>query len=87
MIWQTSPTARSTVPLPKLPAYLSSRLAISPERSEEFERLLYDNARGQIDDKFRLCPEQHAGLPVGPAVAVQALNRARNAPIERWCTG
>ena len=37
---------------PKLPAYLSSRLAISPERSEEFEQLLYENARGQIDEKF-----------------------------------
>jgi hypothetical protein len=51
-IWQTIPTARSTVPLPNLPAYLSSRLAISRERSEEMEKLLYDNARGQIHEKF-----------------------------------
>jgi hypothetical protein len=51
-IWQTTPTARSQVPLPKLPAYLANRVAISPERSEEFERLLYDNARSQIDEKF-----------------------------------
>ena len=50
--WQTNPTARSTVPLPNLPAYLSSRLAMSRERSDEMERLLYDNARGQIHDKF-----------------------------------
>jgi hypothetical protein len=50
--WQTNPTARSTVPLPRLPAYLSSRLAMSRERSDEMERLLYDNARGQIHDKF-----------------------------------
>jgi hypothetical protein len=50
--WQTNPTARSADPLPNLPAYLSSRLAISRERSDEMERLLYDNARGQIHDKF-----------------------------------
>jgi hypothetical protein len=50
--WQTNPTARSTVPLPNLPAYLSSRVAMSRERSDEMEHLLYDNARGQIVDKF-----------------------------------
>ncbi len=47
------PTARSTVPLPKLPAYVSNRLAISPERSDEVEKLLYDDARGQIDEQVR----------------------------------
>ena len=52
LIWPTAPTARTTVPLPKLPAYLASRLAVSPKRSDEFERLLYDNARGQILEKF-----------------------------------
>ena len=53
IVWQTTPTVRSEVPLPKLPAYQASRLAISPERSEEFERLLYKNARDRIDEKFR----------------------------------
>ena len=51
-IWQTTPRSRSTVPLPGLPAYLASRVAVSPERLEEFERLLYKNARDQIDRKF-----------------------------------
>jgi hypothetical protein len=51
-IWKTTPTARTAVPLPSLPAYLSSRLALSPARIEEFEHLLYVNARHSIDDKF-----------------------------------
>ena len=50
--WQITPTARSSVPLPNLPAYLSSRVAMSRDRSDEMERLLYDDARGQIHDKF-----------------------------------
>ncbi len=52
-VWQTIPTARTIVPMPGLPAYLANRVAVSPERSDEFERLLYENARGQIDGKFR----------------------------------
>jgi hypothetical protein len=52
LVWQTIPTARTIVPLPNLPVYLSSRLAAQPERSQECERLLYENARGQIDEKF-----------------------------------
>jgi hypothetical protein len=51
-IWQSTPRSRSVVPLPGLPAYLASRVAVSPERSDEFERLLYKNARDQIDQKF-----------------------------------
>ena len=50
-IFQTMPTARSTVPLPKLPLYVSNRLAMSGERTEEVEKLLYDDARGQIDEQ------------------------------------
>jgi hypothetical protein len=64
--WQTNPTSRSTVPLPNLPAYLSSRVALSRDRSDEMERLLYDNARSQINDKFShalnnmpMCPGSH----------------------------
>ncbi len=49
--WQTSPTARSTVPLPKLAALLAGRVASSDHRSEEFERMLYADARGHIDEK------------------------------------
>jgi hypothetical protein len=50
--WETTPTARTTVPLPSLPAYLSTRLALSRDRIEEFERMLYEDARGQIDGKL-----------------------------------
>jgi hypothetical protein len=50
--WQTSPTARTTVPLPKLSALVASRAAVSSKPSEEVERLLYADARGQIDDRF-----------------------------------
>ncbi len=52
LVWQTIPTARTTVPLPNLPVFLSSRLASRSERTDECEHLLYENARGQIDEKF-----------------------------------
>ncbi|MGO9469110.1 MAG: hypothetical protein ACLQIB_34580 [Isosphaeraceae bacterium] len=50
--WHTSPTARTTVPLPKLSALLAGRVASSDHRSEEFERMLYADARGHIDEKL-----------------------------------
>lgn len=50
--WRTSPTTRSTVPLPKLSALVAGRVAAGSERSEEFERMLYADARGHIDEKF-----------------------------------
>ena len=51
-LWKTTPTARTAVPLPSIPAYLSSRLAFGSTRIEEFERLLYDDARNKIDEKI-----------------------------------
>jgi hypothetical protein len=63
--WQTNPTARSAVPLPNLPAYLSSRLAMGLERSDEMERLLYENARGQIHDKFAQALSSMPFCPTG----------------------
>jgi hypothetical protein len=51
-VWETYPSARTIVPMPGLPAYLATQVAVSPERSEKFERLLYENARDQILDKF-----------------------------------
>jgi len=51
-IWQTTPRSRSVVPLPDLPAHLARSVAVSPERKDEFERLLYKSARDQIDQKF-----------------------------------
>jgi hypothetical protein len=52
-ITQTTARARSTVPLPHLPAHLTRQIAVSPERSDEFEQLLCKNAREQIVQKFR----------------------------------
>ena len=58
--WQSIPTARTSVPLPKLPAYLSSRLAARPDRSEEVEHLLYTDAGP--DRRKSATPEQHRGV-------------------------
>jgi hypothetical protein len=51
-IFQTTPAASSSVPLPKLPLFLSTRLAMPGERTEEVEKLLRDDARGQIDERL-----------------------------------
>ena len=48
-IFQTKPVAVSRVPLPKLPVYVSSKVAMAGEQSAEIEKLLYDDARKQID--------------------------------------
>lgn len=52
IVWEPRPTVRTAVPVPGLSAYNSSRLAVGV-RSDELERALYDNARSQIDGKFR----------------------------------
>ena len=70
-IWQTTPTARTAVPLPNLPAYQSARVALKRERSAELEKVLYENARNQIDEKFafgvRNMPEcDHAQVVASP---------------------
>jgi hypothetical protein len=51
-VTRTMPSARTAVPLPRIPAYLSSRLALGNARIDEFERLLHDNARSSIDNKL-----------------------------------
>jgi hypothetical protein len=53
-IWNTTPSARTRVPLPNLPAYLSARVALSPVRIEEIEHLLREDARLQIIEKIML---------------------------------
>jgi hypothetical protein len=50
--WDTMPTALSTVPLPRISAYVAAHAAASPERSPEFEKLLYNDARGQVNAKL-----------------------------------
>jgi hypothetical protein len=57
-IWNSTFKARTRVPLPNLPGYFSARVALSPARIEEFERLLYEDARGQIDEKLTLALPQ-----------------------------
>jgi hypothetical protein len=51
LAWQITPTARTTVPLPNLPAFVSGRLAAGASRSAEVEQLLYRDARTQIEGK------------------------------------
>jgi hypothetical protein len=51
-ITRTMLSAKTAEPLPRIPAYVSSRLALGTARFEEFERLLYNNARGTIDDRI-----------------------------------
>ncbi len=65
--WRTVPTVRSTVPLPRLPAGLAARIALTTERSEEFEKLLYADARAQVDEKFVYALQN---MPACPAVSL-----------------
>ena len=52
-IWEEGPTtARTQVPVPSLPAYLASRVAVGNQRSEAFERILYENARAALLARF-----------------------------------
>jgi hypothetical protein len=62
-LWQTTPTARTAVPLPGLSAYLSGRLATNRERSEEIERMFYQNARDHIEEKFSYALSNMPGCP------------------------
>ncbi len=59
-LWVGNLTARTTVPLPNLPAYLASRIAVSDRRDPEVERRLYDDAFGQLRDQFGM---KLRGLP------------------------
>jgi hypothetical protein len=52
--WETRPTVRTSVPLPNLPAFVSERLEVKPGRSDAIERLLYNDARGRIDERVAL---------------------------------
>ena len=53
LLWHISPTAKSSVPLPELSTYVASRVAATQTRKEEIEKLLYANARGQIEDRIK----------------------------------
>ena len=76
-IWQTTPTARTTVPLPGLPGYFSARVALSSAQIEEFERLLCDNVRSQIDEKKRpLIEPSNSHLSIRRQCELMGLNRS-----------
>ena len=67
VLWVKSARATTTVPLPGLAALQASRLATSTHRSPDFERLLYDNARGNLAERLAT-PLRHlpAAPPTGP---------------------
>ena len=52
LLWRESPRARTQIPLPGLPAYQASRLAVGARRSPEFERLLYEDARKALNQRI-----------------------------------
>lgn len=72
--WYESPTARTQVPLPGLPAYQASRVAVGDHRSPEFERLLYENARNLLAERLV------ANLRSLPACAASATSTASDTP-------
>jgi len=53
VVWTDRSQGRTQVPLPKAPAYMASRLAVSARRSAEFERMLYENARDAVSERVR----------------------------------
>lgn len=64
-LWHDTPMAHTQIPLPGLPAYQASRVAVSAHRSPDFERLLYDNARASLRERLGLSMRN---LPPCPAV-------------------
>ena len=49
-----SAAAQSAVPLPGLSNFMANRAALGTRRSEEFERLLYENARSSLIERLGL---------------------------------
>jgi hypothetical protein len=75
--WHDTPSARTQVPVPALPAYQASRVAVSAHRSPDFERVLYNNARAGLLERIGLsirnlppCPDS------GPVPALHASSLA-----------
>jgi hypothetical protein len=59
-VWKSIPNARTTVPLPSIPSFLSTRLALSAERLPDVEKMLFENAQAMIGDRFK---SAIAGIP------------------------
>jgi hypothetical protein len=53
VLWRINPTVRSSESLPELSTFVASRVASGSTRSEEIEKLLYQNARGQIEERLK----------------------------------
>ncbi|MHC5543302.1 hypothetical protein ACYOEI_34195, partial [Singulisphaera rosea] len=52
-LWKVGPLiTRTQVPLPRMTAYQASRVGMGGERSDPFERLLYDNAWDLLLERF-----------------------------------
>lgn len=72
-IWTTAPNAHTRVPVPNMASYLAGRLALSQNRGDEAEKVLYDDAFSQIFQRF-----QH-GLLILPACRARDANEASGA--------
>lgn len=70
IIWKSTPIARTAVPLPSLPTFLASRLALSDARLPEVEKTLYENAHAMIDGKFKIALTALPDCPRSPLPAV-----------------
>lgn len=51
-VWEQLATARTQVPIPKMPAYQAARLGFGDAPVPEYERILYNNARGSFLERF-----------------------------------
>lgn len=71
-IWRSAPSARTAVPLPKLPSFLSTRLALSSDRLAEVEKMLYEDAQAKIGAKFKAAL---GGIPECPRSAAPTVAR------------
>ncbi len=52
ILWERFVNARTQVPVPKLPAYQASRIAVGDKPVPEFERVLYQNAQETFYERF-----------------------------------
>jgi hypothetical protein len=52
VLWYEAPIGRTQVPLPGIPALMAGRMAASDHRSQEFEKLLYNNARDALIERL-----------------------------------
>lgn len=67
--WESTPIARSTVPLPHLTPVLANRVAFSQDRIGELEDLLYEDARQKIGGRLAVSLKE---IPPCPSVTNSA---------------